>query len=286
MYKIMKKLIISVFIISIITSIINIKKVKASSSDTISNIDINIEVNEDGLATITEIWEVNINSGTEMYKPFYDLSTSEINILSVTDETGTQYTEETSWYINATQDEKTGKYGIYTSDNETDICWGIGEYGNHTYTIKYTISNFVQQYNDYQLIYFTLIQEDMDPVPENVTITLSSSFSFDSNEVSVNGEGYSGTAEIEDGKAIFKTNGSLGDTGYMTIYIKFSENYFNAEEVSLSNQSSINSNSIDTNQDKSSSWTKYIPYILIGIIIVLVIVYIFVGRRKRRTDIY
>lgn len=273
----LKKIILAILAINLILVICSTTEVKAES-DAISSINIDVVINTDGTASITETWKTAIYSGTELYKPYYDLSTSEISNLSVTDETGTEYTYLSNWDINADQSEKTNKCGIYTNGNETDICWGIGNYGEHTYTIKYTISNFVQQYDDYQLVYFTLLQDNMEPTPESATITVSSTFDFAEDKVSINGYGYSGEAKIQDGKALFITNGNLGQTGYMSIYLKFSENYFEAERVST------NGNDVTTQNEnissESSSWTRYIPYILIGILVILVIVFIVVGRRS------
>ncbi len=293
------KKIVSIVLITVLLLCIFSVEVRAET-DSIESIDIEVYINEDGVASITEVWVCSIYSGTELYKPYYDLYTSEISDLSVTDETGTVYTYLTDWDINASQSDKAGKCGIYISGDETDICWGIGEYGEHTYTITYTISNFVQQYDDYQNVYFTLLQDGMDPVPESATITISASFDFDESSVSVSGYGYSGTAEIEDGKAVFATNGSLGSTGYMNVYLEFSNNPFDAEDMTLETTDEYyyddyyqyggygeyGAMSIDEEEENTSSklWTTYVPLGIIIVIIVLVIIFIIYKRRDNNND--
>ena len=42
------------------------------------------------------------------------------------------------------------------------LCWGISKYGNTVYTLKYNITNFVNQYSDSQGVYFSLMPKEME----------------------------------------------------------------------------------------------------------------------------
>ena len=49
----------------------------------IYNIDMNIYVDNNGTAHVIEEWQTNLNEGTEGYKPYYNLGTSEITNFKV-----------------------------------------------------------------------------------------------------------------------------------------------------------------------------------------------------------
>lgn len=159
-----------------------------ADTDEFSNLTMNIQISENGTAYVTEIWNVKIYEGTEMYKPYYDLEDSEIRNFSVKDETGKEYALLSNWNVNATRENKKEKCGINEVDDGIELCWGIGDYGEHTYTISYEITNFVTAYQNYQMTYFTLVQKNMDPIPEEVTITIRSDSEFSSSNVAIEKE--------------------------------------------------------------------------------------------------
>ena len=70
----MKKIfkILLLFIFSLLIFSIS-KNVKANS---ISKISMDIYIDGDGNASITETWNCNTNSGTEVYHPYYNLGKS------------------------------------------------------------------------------------------------------------------------------------------------------------------------------------------------------------------
>ena len=154
----MKKKIFSLVIISILCIIaIGLKnKVNANS---ISSIDMDIYVDNNGNAEVTEIWNCSTNQGTECYHPYYNLGNSKITNLRVYDKTKT-YTNTGTWDTEASKSEKAYKCGINNIYNGVELCWGISNYGSNVYTVKYNISNFVSELTDSQMMYWTLIPYD------------------------------------------------------------------------------------------------------------------------------
>ena len=71
----------SVFVLSIAIFGLT-KSVKANS---INKISMDIYVNSNGDATISEIWDCNATKGTEIYHPYYNLGNSTIKNLSVSE---------------------------------------------------------------------------------------------------------------------------------------------------------------------------------------------------------
>ena len=136
-----------------------------------------INIDDYGNANITEIWRCNTNQGTESYHPYYNLGNSKITNLTVSDNTKT-YTTLNSWNTSGSLSSKAYKCGINKISNGVELCWGISNYGSNTYTVKYTITNFVSSLADCQMVYWTLIPYDFSNSIGSVKIKIHSNKYF------------------------------------------------------------------------------------------------------------
>ena len=199
------------------------------SANTLNKISMDIYVDDSGDAHITEVWNAKLSEGTEGYHPYYNMGNSTISDFSVKDDTNQVYTYVDSWNIKSSFDSKKYKNGIYKNGNEVDLCWGISSYGNRTYTLTYTIKNFIYNTSDgYQILFWQLIPYDMNPKPKQVYIKIHSDEAY-SKDLDVWGYGnYGGTAYVYDGYIEMQPpEKGLKDSEYMTILVKFPANYFN-----------------------------------------------------------
>lgn len=211
----------SVFVLSIAIFGLT-KSVKANS---INKISMDIYVNSNGDATISEIWDCNATQGTEIYHPYYNLGNSTIKNLSVS-ENNTTYQTLSSWSTSSSLENKAYKCGINKVSNGVELCWGISEYGSHTYTVKYNITDFVANLTDSQMIYWTLIPKDFSNPIGSVYIKIHSNFDIE-DSVDVWGYGnYGGTAYVYDGYIEMQSAGRLDTNEYMTILVKFPQGTF------------------------------------------------------------
>ena len=213
----------SVFVLSIAIFGLT-KSVKANS---INKISMDIYVNSNGDATISEIWDCNATQGTEIYHPYYNLGNSTIKNLSVS-ENNTTYQTLSSWSTSSSLENKAYKCGINKVSNGVELCWGISEYGSHTYTVKYNITDFVANLTDSQMIYWTLIPKDFSNPIGSVYIKIHSNFDIE-DSVDVWGYGnYGGTAYVYDGYIEMQSAGRLDTNEYMTILVKFPQGTFSS----------------------------------------------------------
>lgn len=204
-----------------------------SNANTINKISMDIFIDDFGNAQVTEVWNCKTNQGTEVYHPYYNLGNSEIKNLSVFDN-GVEYTTLPSWKTSGSLESKANKCGINEISNGVELCWGISKYGSHTYTINYTITNFVSALTDSQMVYWTLIPYDFSDSIGNVYIKIHSN-NYIPDTVGVWGYGnYGGTAYVYDGYIEMQSNGSLSQDEYMTILVQFPSGTFNTQN-SLSN---------------------------------------------------
>ena len=200
-------------------------------TDTIDNIEMNIYVDSTGTANVTEVWTTEVASGTENYKPYGNLGNSNITDFSVTDEKGTQYTYINNWNVDASKEEKDYKNGINVIGDGIELCFGLGDYGDREYTLKYKITNFVNKYNDSDGIYFSLMPDSMDPQPNNVEIRITSDTLFDINNSKIWAFGYNGDIVFDNGAIVMKTNYGLSSSDYMVALVKINSGIFNSQNI-------------------------------------------------------
>lgn len=199
------------------------KCVKANS---INKISMDIYISNNGDATVTEVWECSTNKGTEVYHPYYNLGKSQIKDLVVSDN-GNNYQTLSKWNTSGTLESKANKCGINKISNGIEICWGISKYGSHKYTVRYTITNFVADLTDAQMVYWTLIPKEFSNTIGNAYIKIHTTSDIP-NTVGVWGYGnYGGTAYVYDGYIEMQSKSSLDKNEYMTILVKFPKNTFN-----------------------------------------------------------
>ena len=143
----LKILILSLFAFVLLTLF------NTADANSINSISMDIFLDDEGNASVTEVWECYATEGTEVY---YNLGNSKITDLIVSDSKG-EYTTLSYWDTSGDLEDKAYKCGINKISDGVELCWGISEYGYHTYTAKYKISNFVSELTDSQMIYWTLI---------------------------------------------------------------------------------------------------------------------------------
>lgn len=198
----------------------------------IKNIDMDIYVDNNGTAHVTEKWTVKAKNNTEFYKQYKNLNESSITNYKVS-MNGKNF-ELVDWNINASFEEKAYKYGYNYIYDGVELCFGISNYGNNNYTLSYDITNFIYNTSDnYQLAYWNLIQPSSDMI-DNVNIKIHSDFKY-SDTLDVWGYGkYGAPCYVYDGVIEMTSEGAMDSSEYMTILVKFPQNSFNTS-VSVNN---------------------------------------------------
>ena len=223
----MKKILCSVFILFTSLFIFNLD---VYAKNNIESIDMDIYVDKSGNAQIAETWVVDFDSGTEVYKPYYNLGASEITNFQVSMD-GATFSYNDYWNTNGSFKEKSYSNGLNYIDNGVEICWGISDYGMHTYTLNYTITNFVASLNDSDMIYWTLIPYGLSDKPKQVDIRIYTDEAL-ADTIDVWGYGnYGGLAYVADGSIYMSSEGPLESNEYMTILVKLPKGIFESSNV-------------------------------------------------------
>ena len=190
-------------------------------ADNIYSRNMDIYITKEGNANVTETWDVKADSGSEWYISFKNMGNTRISNYKVLMD-GVEMTGLSTWNVNASLSQKSGKYGInYTSD-AIELCFGKGDFKRHTFTLSYDISNIIFNTSDVQVLYNTLIPET---TAKYFDIKIKSYYAFP-DDLAVWGYGYKGYAYVKNGYVELTTEYGLNKQ-YVTALIKFPLNTFN-----------------------------------------------------------
>ena len=201
-----------------------------ASASSISTIDMDIKLDSDGTAHVTETWNANVNQGTEGWHPYYNIGESIIKVTAASMD-GKEYEVVNNWNESGSLSEKSYKAGIYETGNEVDVVFGITNYGKHTYVIKYDITNFVSGLSDADMIYWQLFPYDFSAEPDNVTIKISGPYEYP-DTLDVWGFGmYGAPCYVKDGAIYMTSDGKIRSSEYLTLLAKFPKNTFETDSI-------------------------------------------------------
>lgn len=290
MNKTIKKIFFSLFLL--ISFFLTTTEVSANS---VNKIEMDVYIDSYGNAKITEVWNAYLSQGTEGYRPYTNLGNSSISNFSVSDDSGTTYESLSSWNVNANFDNKAYKSGLHYISGGVELCWGISNYGNRTYTLKYDISNFITQYTDKQGIYFNFL--NLDQSVDNAKITIRSDIPFSLDNARIWAFGNDGSINFVDGKIVLESGGFLSTSQYMVGLVRFETNLFNTsnsssksfDDIYDSAMSGVNPNEYEPSENNNADigtiffLILMIPLQIIFNPIVWLIVIVFLSRKKGKT---
>ena len=242
-------------------------------SPEIRNVDIKVLLHEDGSADFTEMWDVTVASGTEWYLVRNYLGDIKISNLKVSDETGREFiTESGNWDVDRNIDEKAGRCGLHRTSDGYEICWGVGSFGPHVFTVSYSMSNCVKSLNDYDMLYMQLLSPGLSSDPQNVDVAISTDAGTLNLENTLFwGFGYEGTSEMdENGTVHLNSNGRIKS---VIALLRFDKGIFNSPSVQdrdFQEAYDIAMKGADFGKDKSSRFADFLAKIIPILLIVLV----------------
>ena len=194
------------------------------------NLDIRVLLSKNGDARITETRQMAIDSeGTECYIGLANMGGSEVKDLEVSDETGRQFENIGSWDIDRSRSWKEGKCGIVATRNGYEICWGLGQSGDRTYTTSYTLTGLVRSYPDADAIRHVFMDAGVNPKPDNARIVITAeddSVQFSAENCGIWGFRFGGEIVFDDGDIVARNTEPFGSSGALYIMARFDKGIF------------------------------------------------------------
>ena len=202
----------------------------AAAQNQVHDVDITVTLATDGSAQIREVWDMTLSRGTEVYLGRENLGDIKIQNLTVSDETGETYKTDRSWDTERSFDRKKGHCGLNSISNGYEICWGIGEYGNRTYTVDYTLTNLVKSLDDYDMIHYMFYTPN-DFRAEHVKVTVEKPGFVMDTLTRIWAFGYDGYIWREDGKVIAESENPLEPSHDIILLMRFDKGTFDSKSV-------------------------------------------------------
>ena len=193
------------------------------------SLDIRVVLSHNGDARITETRVMDIDDeGTECYIGLGNMGGSEVRDLRVSDEDGNDFENIGDWDIDESRSWKEYKCGIVYKHNGYELCWGLGESGNRTYTTSYTITSLVHAYPDADAIRHVFLDQDVSPKPNHAKISIEAedSILFTDENCGIWGFRFGGELGFQDGRIIAYNTEDFGHSGAMYIMVRFNKGMF------------------------------------------------------------
>ena len=263
--------------------------------------DLNIQVvlSRNGDARITETRQMTIDSeGTECYIVIGNLNGSNISDLTVSDETGRAFTYTGAWDIDRSRDWKEGKCGIVSKHNGYELCWGLGESGERTYTTSYTVTNLVKGYDDADGFNYMFVAQGVSPLPDHVKLTIEpeDTLRFTAENTGVWGFRYQGEVGFYDYRVVAESSEPFEGRSAMIVMCRFNKGMFEPADVragsfeTLREQAFEGSDYVDE-EEWTTEDTIVVLALILGIFIVPLIalvwyiIYVWRARKKVNKDL-
>ncbi|MDL2311107.1 DUF2207 domain-containing protein [Peptostreptococcaceae bacterium OttesenSCG-928-C18] len=266
----------------------------------LSSIDMNVKLTDTGDAIFTNKFVYDDNKGTEHYFVLDNLADSELKNFTVT-RNGKEMKYKRNWNVDDSLEEKSGKYGIVTTSDGYELCYGISKYGKNEFVLSYTITNFVKQLEDTQMMYWEFISRNFSDEPKNIKVVIEKEgFEFEYSNSKIWAFGYNGDIVFKNGKIIASTTGKLNSGNKITVLTKFDEQIFSPtskidKDFNYYKEMAFKGSSYDINEDgnggeagkiKSSNIVPKIFFSLIFLAILVTVVILRILAKKVKSEKY
>lgn len=200
------------------------------SATDIRRVETEVWLYKSGNAVVTQTWDVNITQGTEWYIPIENLGQRNIRNFRVFENDKEYENEGTEWNSDRSLEAKTRRCGIVEKYNGVELCWGQGEYGDHTYQILYVIEHLVQNMADTVNAGFNwqFINDELAGSPDSVRMVIhcptDSTIVWqagDGGNMGVWTFGCEADVRVEDGTVVIESTEPFGYRDYLTVLMRF-----------------------------------------------------------------
>ncbi len=207
----------------------------AAREQQVRDVTIDVTLTRAGDALVREKWNVNTGDEiTEWYLPRENLG--DIGILDfVVYSDGERLSDDGEWVVERSRMQKAGRYGIVHKRNGVELCWGVGEYGDHLYEVAYRMTNAVKTLDDYDMFHMQLVNDELAALPRHVRVTIRPEaglgVQLDTTNSRAWGFGYEGTVTFQDGGVVFESSRAFGYRSSVIALLRFDKGIFQSPSV-------------------------------------------------------
>lgn len=167
----------------------------------LNRMDVNININEEGVALVTEEWQVTAGTSNYYEKVFYDIGDANITDINLTDLSGPEYiyldkyNKDRNLVYHYSDNKKIKKIMINTNNKAT------------TLRLTYKIDGIITKYDDLYAINWNILSSTNSIEISSLNAYISGPVEFSESNMALYGIGKNMSCEFENGKIhIFATN--------------------------------------------------------------------------------
>ncbi len=259
---------------------------------------VTVNLLDNGDAIITEVRDMYIgDEGTEIYIPIGNLNGSEVELLSVQEQSNHDYVNEGEWDVDRSRSEKAGKCGIvHKGSGGVEICWGVGSSGDHTYYTTYKVTNLLRGFADADGFNYMFVSPGIKPLPHyacveifkaNVSNGNLEQLPLPADSVKAWAFRFYGEVQIEERSVKATTTEPFSSESAMIVMCRFEKGMFHPELETDSSFDTLKNKAFegsDYGVDDSLSMSDIITILLFVFIlfVIPVVVYIYKWWKKRK----
>ena len=203
-----------------------------AAAQEIRDVEVSVELQKDGSAWITQVWDVTVVSGTEWYIPIDNLKNMYVDQLSVW-ENGKEFESVgDKWDVDWSRERKAGKCGIVRKRKGVELCWGQGVYGEHQWTARFHVQGLVQAYEDADGFNFMFVNPGLVAAPRHAKVVIKPAFDcpqWTYENTRVWGFGFEGEVSVENGTVVGESTERFQYRSQLIMLVKFNKGIFEPE---------------------------------------------------------
>ena len=241
-------------------------------AQSLRSIDIRAVLNPDGSARITQVYDATVVDGTEMYIPITNLGEMTVGDLTVRENGLAYHNEGRRWDTDRSLSEKAGRCGIIEKRNGVELCWGKTSYGDHVWTIEYTVTGLVQSFTDADGFNFMFVNPGFDAPAQHVKVTLVNGtggpqWTYDNTRIWGFGS-YGDINVMDDGTIVYESSEPFSYESKVIELVRFEKGLFQPEIERDMSFDELKENALDGSSygedDKAETFFKWLMAILVG----------------------
>lgn len=208
--------------------------VPAGAANQVERLTTDVALEQDGSAHVTQVFAAQTDEGTEFYMDRLTSGGLTYANFAVADENGPYaLTADDRWDVDASFTEKAGRCGLLNIDGGVELCWGITDYGTHTYTVSYDIGGLAGGYSDADGLLYRFIDPDQSVFPTNadLIIRMADGTPLTQDNCGIWAFGFEGQIQFENGIIHAWTDSPLEGGQYLTAMVQLQSGLLQPQRV-------------------------------------------------------
>lgn len=208
--------------------------VPAGAANQVERLSTDVALEQDGSAHVTQVFAARTDEGTEFYMDRLTSGGLTYANFAVADENGPYaLTADDRWDVDASFTEKAGRCGLVNIDGGVELCWGITDYGTHTYTVSYDIGGLAVGYSDADGLLYRFIDPDQSVFPTNadLIIRMADGTPLTQDNCGIWAFGFEGQIQFENGIIHAWTDSPLEGGQYLTAMVQLQSGLLQPQRV-------------------------------------------------------